>query len=54
MDEFKSLSEVEAISGRLLIDWTKTFEGTKLLHRERVCLDCDDGKNCRDCVIKVK
>ena len=37
-----------------MFDWTKTFEGTKILHREPGCSDCDNGKICSDCFIKPK
>ena len=41
-DEYKSLSEGKTVSGRLSIDWTKTFEGIKIPHRKQ---DCSDGDN---------
>ena len=54
LDEIISLLERKTISDRLSIDWTKTFEGIKILHRKQDCLDCDNGKNCSDCAIKLK
>ena len=54
LDEYISLSEGKTVSGRFVIDWTKTFERIKLPHRKQDCLDCDIGKTCSDCVIKSK
>ena len=54
LDECISLSEGKTVSGRFLIDWTKTFEGVKVPHKKQDCLDCDNGKNCSDRVIKLK
>ena len=54
LDENISLSEGKTVSGRFLIDWTKTFEGIKIPHRKQDCLICDNGKVCSDCVIKPK
>ena len=51
-DEFISLSEGKTVSGRFSTDWTETVKGIKILHRKQICLDCDDEKNCSDCVIK--
>ena len=38
----KSLSEEKAVSGRVLVDWTKTFEGIKVQRRKQDCSDCDN------------
>ena len=54
MDEIISLSEGKTISGSFSIDWTKTFEVTKVPHFKQGCLGCDNGKICSDCVIKRK
>ena len=40
--------------GRSSITWTKTFEGIKKPHRKQACSDCDNGKNCSDCITKPK
>ena len=37
-----------------MIGWTRTFEGVEIPQRKQDCLDCDNGKNCSDCVIKPK
>ena len=50
LNEFISLSEGKTISRRFSIDWTKTFERTKIPHMKPVCLDCVNGKNCGYCV----
>ena len=52
LDEFISLWEGKTVSGRYLIDWTKTFEGKKSTHRKRGCTDCNNGKKRSDCVKK--
>ena len=54
LDDYISLSEGKTVSGRSSIDWTKTFEGKKILHRKQDCFNCDNGRNCSDCVIKPK
>ena len=54
LDEFIYLLERKTFSGRFSVDWTKTIEGIKILHRKQDCLDCDNGKNCIDCAIKPK
>ena len=54
LDEYISLSERKTVSGRFSIDWTKTFDGIKIPHRNQDCLDCFNGKICIDCVIKPK
>ena len=54
LDEYISLSEGKTVSGRFLIDWTKTFEGIKIPHRKHYCLECDNTKICSDCVMKPK
>ena len=54
LDEYISLSEGKTVSGRFSIDWTKTFEGIKIPHRKQDCADCDNRRNCNDCVIKPK
>ena len=54
LNEYISLSEGKTISGRFSIDWTKTFEGIKVPHRKQDCSECDNRKNCNDCVIKPK
>ena len=54
LEEYISLSEGKAVSGRFSIDWTKTFEGIKIPHRKQDCSDCDNRKICNDCVIKPK
>ena len=51
LNEQISLSEGNTISGRISIDCTKTFEGTKIPHRKQGCLVCNDGKICSDCVM---
>ena len=53
-DQYISLSEKKAVSGRFSIDWSKTFERTKIPHRKQDCLHCDYAKICSDCVIKPK
>ena len=53
-DEYTSLSEGKTVSGRFSIDWTKTFEGTKIPHRKQNCPECDNTKLCSDCIIKSK
>ena len=52
LNKYISLTEGKIASGRFSIDWTETFERIKIPHRKQVCLDCDDGKVCCDCVIK--
>ena len=52
MTETISLSEGKAVSGRLPVDWTKTFEGVKIRHRKPGCLDCDNRKKCSEGVLK--
>ena len=54
LNEYISLSEGKTVSGRFSIDWTKTFEGTKIPHRKQDCADCDNRRKCSDCVIKPK
>ena len=54
LDEYISSSEGKSVSGRFLIDWTKTIEGIEKQHRNSDCLDCDIGRNCSDCVKKLK
>ena len=54
LDEYISLSEGKTVSGRLSIDWTKTFEGVKIPHRKQNCRDSDNRRICGDCVIKPK
>ena len=54
LEEYITLSEGKTVSGRLSIDWTKTFEGIKIPDRKQDCLDCDNGKICSDCIIKPK
>ena len=54
LDEYISLSEGKTVSGRFSIDWTKTFEGIKIPHRKQDCSDCDNGKICSGCVIKLE
>ena len=54
LDEYISLSEGKTVSGRFSIDWTKTFEGIKIPHRKQGCSDCENEKNCSDCIIKPK
>ena len=54
LDEYIILSEGKTISDTFSIDWTKTFEGTKIPHRKQSCLDCDNKKNCSDCDKKPK
>ena len=44
LNEFISLLEGKAFSGRFSNDWSKTVEGIKTPHRKRDCLDCDKGK----------
>ena len=34
LDEYISLAEGKTVSARFSIDWTKTSEGIKLLHRK--------------------
>ena len=53
-DKYISLSEGKTVSGKVSVDWTKTFEGIKLPHRKQDCLDCDNGKKCSDCVEKLE
>ena len=52
LNEFLSLSEEKAVSGTILIDWTKTVERLKTLHRKQSCLDCDNGKTCSEFVTR--
>ena len=52
LNEYISLSEGKTVSGRFLIDWTKTFEGIRTLRRKHECLDYDNGKTCSNCVVK--
>ena len=52
LDKNIPLSGRETVSGRFLIDWTKTFEGINEPHRKQNCLICDIGKICS--VIKPK
>ena len=52
--EYISLSDGKTVSGRFSIDWTKTVEGIKMLHWKQDFSDCDNGKNCSDCVKKRK
>ena len=54
LEEYNSLSERKVVSGRLSIDWTKTFEGIKIPPGKPDCLDCDIRKTCGDCDIKPK
>ena len=54
LDAYISLSESRTVSGRFSIDWTKTFEGVKIPHRNQDCSDCDNRKICSDCIIKPK
>ena len=54
LEEYISLAEGKTVSGRFLIDWTKTFEGIKIPHRKQDCSDCDNRKICSDCVLKPK
>ena len=49
-----SLSEGKTVSGRFLIDWTKSFKGIKIPHRKQDHSECDNGKLCSDCVKKLK
>ena len=53
LDDFLSLAEGKTVSGRLSIDWTKTFEGIKIPHRKQDCSDCDNGKFCSDFAKKL-
>ena len=48
LDEHKSFSEGKTVSGRFSIDWTKTFEGIKILHRKQDCSVCENEKFCSD------
>ena len=54
LNEYISLSEGKTVSGRISIDWTKTFEGIKIPHRKQDCSDCDNSKHCSDCFINPK
>ena len=54
LNEYSSLSEGKTVSGRFSTDWAKTFGGIKTPHRKQDVLDCDNGKNCSDCVIRPK
>ena len=54
LNEFISLSEGKTVSGRFLIDWTKTFEGIITPHKKHEFLDTDNGKTCSNCVVKLK
>ena len=54
LDDFISLSEGKTVSERFSNNWTKTFEGVRLLPMIPNCLDCDIGRICSDCVIKPK
>ena len=54
LDEYISLSEGKTVLGRFSIDWTKTFEGIKIPHRNQDCSECDNTKICSDCTIKTK
>ena len=54
LNEYISLSEGKAVSGRFSIDRTKIFEGIKKTHRKQGCLDSDNGKISIHCVIKPK
>ena len=47
--EYMSLSEGRAISGRFSIDWTKSFEGIKTIHRKQDCLECENEYFCSNC-----
>ena len=42
LDESIPLLEEKTVTGRLLIDWTETFEGIKILHKKQDCLDCEN------------
>ena len=54
LNEYISLSEAKNVSGRFLIEWTKTFEGIKIPHRKQDCSDCNNGKIFSDCVMKPR
>ena len=41
LEYFISLSEGKSMSGRFLIDWSKTSERIEKPHRKDDCLDCD-------------
>ena len=49
LEDLISLSEIKTVSGRFSIDWTSTFEGTKLPYRKQGCIDCDNKKVCCNC-----
>ena len=54
LEEYITISEGKTVSGRFSIDWTKTFEGIKIIHRKEDCSDCDNKKLCSNCIIKPK
>ena len=55
LNDFISLSEKKTASVKFSIDWTKTFEGIKIPHRTKNCLDCDNEKVCSDyCILTLK
>ena len=54
LNDFMSLSEGGTVSGKFCIDWTKTLEGVKRLHRKVGCLDLKDRIFCNVCIIKLK
>ena len=54
LEEYISLSEEKAVSGRFSIDWTKTVERIKIPHRNQNCSHCNNDKVCSDCAIKPK
>ena len=53
LNDFISLSGKKTVSGRFSTDWTKTFEGIKLPHRNQDCLDCNNEIFLSDCVTKA-
>ena len=52
LNEYILLSEGKTLSSRFLFDSTKIFDGIKIPHRIQNCLNCHNGKNGSDCVIK--
>ena len=54
LEKFISLSEGKTVSGRFLIDLTKTSEGLKIPPRKQDSSDCDNRKICSGFVTKIK
>ena len=43
LNELISLLGGKTLSGRVSIDWTKSFESIKIPHRKQGCLECKKG-----------